>query len=165
HDPPPSDTYTLSLHDALPILRTKLLSWRGKLAIARFLGGVKKWRPGDVAGLTIGQWLDSFHLPEDARRVALFLVRTATYLNDEHHVSADVAAGQIQMALAKNVHYLDGGWASLVDGLTAAARRHGAEIRTGAAVKAITAAAVAGDGVRPDGDVTIVVDGQEIRAR
>src|SRR5206468_10066317 len=90
HDPPPSDTYTLSLHDALPILRTKLLSWRGKLAIARFLGGVKKWRPGDVAGLTIGQWLDTFGLPEDARRVALFLVRTTTYLNDqrsEEHTS------------------------------------------------------------------------------
>jgi len=168
--------------DVLPanlktLLRTGLLSWRGKLAVARFLGGVKKWRPGDVAGLTIGQWLDSFHLPEDARRLALFLVRTTTYVNDEHHVSADVAAGQIQMALANNVHYLDGGWASLVDGLAAAARRNGAEIRTGAAVTAVTRPDARADGNRRTsatpvvaqegrfaGDVIVTAGGREIRA-
>jgi phytoene dehydrogenase-like protein len=139
-------------------LRTGLLSWRGKLAIARFLGGVKKWRPGDVAGLTIGQWLDSFHMPQDARRVALFLVRTTTYVNDENHVSADVAAGQIQMALANNVHYLHGGWGSLVDGLAVAARRNGAEIRTGAAVQGVRVTDT------PGGDAIVTVDGTEIRA-
>jgi phytoene dehydrogenase-like protein len=149
--------------DVLPadlptLLRSRLVSLRGKVALARFLAGVKKWRPGDVAGLTIGQWLDRFHLPEDARRVALFLVRTTTYLNDEHHVSADVAAGQIQMALANNVHYLDGGWGSLVEGLAAAARRHGAEIRTGAAVQSVGGPGPGG------GDATVVVDGSEIKA-
>jgi len=144
--------------DLATMLRSRLVSLRGKLALARFLAGVKKWRPGDVAGLTIGQWLDGFHLPDDARRLALFLVRTTTYVNDEHHVSADVAAGQIQMALASNVHYLDHGWASLVDGLAAAARRHGAEIRTGAAVQSVSAPAPAG------GDVTVLADGNEIRA-
>jgi phytoene dehydrogenase-like protein len=145
--------------DVLPadlptMLRSRLVSLRGKLALARFLAGVKKWRPGDVAGLTIGQWLDGFHLPEDARRLALFLVRTATYLNDEHHVSADVAAGQIQMALVNNVHYLDGGWASLVDGLAQVARRHGAEIRTGAVRSVAT----------PGGRLVVKLDGQDIEA-
>src|SRR5581483_2322358 len=118
------DTIDVLPADLPTMLRSRLVSLRGKVALARFLAGVKKWRPGDVAGLTIGQWLDGFHLPDDARRLALFLVRTATYVNDEHHVSADVAAGQIQMALANNVRYLDGGWGSLVDGLAQAARRH-----------------------------------------
>ena len=151
--------------DVLPanlstLLRTRLVGVRGKVALARFLGGVKKWRPGDLAGVTIGQWLDSFGLPEDARRIALFLVRVTTYLNDEEHVSADVAAGQIQMALANNVRYLDNGWVSLVDGLAAAARRNGAEIRTGTAVHSVgRRAAPAGNG-----DVTVVVDGREITA-
>jgi phytoene dehydrogenase-like protein len=145
--------------DVLPattatLLRSGLLGLRGKVALARFLAGVKKWRPGDVAGLTIGQWLDGFHLPEDARRMALFLVRTTTYLNDEHHVSADVPAGQIQMALANGVHYLDGGWASLVDGLATTARRNGAEIRTGAAVTSVSGA----------GPVTVVAGGRQIEA-
>ncbi|HYH48993.1 MAG TPA: FAD-dependent oxidoreductase [Acidimicrobiia bacterium] len=149
--------------DVLPadfrtMLRTRLLSVRGKVALTRFLSGVKQWRPADVAGLTIGQWLDSFKLPPDARAVAQFLVRTTTYVNDEHTVSADVAASQIQMALTNNVLYLDDGWASLIDGLTAAARRNGASVRTGAAVTSVRR-------LSPDADVTVTLSGgQEIRA-
>jgi phytoene dehydrogenase-like protein len=149
--------------DVLPadlptLLRTRLLSVRGKLAIARFLGGVKKWRPSEVAGMTVGQWLDTFKLPADARKVALFLVRTTTYANDENTLSADVAARQIQMALANNVLYLDGGWGSMVESVATVAGRNGAEVRTGAAVKSIR---------RPsaDGDVVVTLaGGQEIRA-
>src|SRR5438105_6390839 len=137
------------------LLRTDLLGARGKLALARFLSGVRRWEPQEVAGLTIGQWLDGFHLPDDARRLVLFLVRTTTYLHDEDHVSADVAAGQIQMALAHGVHYLHGGWASLVEALAAAARRNGAEIRTSAAVRSVA--------TEPD-RVVVTVDGREIEA-
>ena len=143
---------------AATLLRSRLLSVRGKLAITRFLAGAKKWRPADVAGLTVGQWLDTFRLPDDARKVALFLVRTTTYVNDEHTLSADVAASQIQMALANNVLYLDGGWGSMVESLASVARHNGAEIRTGAAVASI-------DRRSPDGDLTVTLSGgHEIRA-
>lgn len=148
--------------DVLPadfgtMLRSRLVSVRGKVALARFLSGVKTWRPADVAGLTIGQWLDTFKLPADARAVVKFLVRTTTYVNDEHTVSADVAASQIQMALANNVLYLDDGWASLVDGLAAAAQRNGAVIRTGAAVRSV-APAPASSG----GDIAVTLSGGEV---
>ncbi len=148
--------------DALPataatLLRSRLLSLRGKIALVRFLSGAKKWRPADVAGLTVGQWLDTFKLPEDARKVALWLVRTATYTNNEDRLSADVAAGQIQLALANNVLYLDNGWGSMVDSLTAAAQRNGAEIRTGASVTSIKR--------RSDGDLVLTLSGgEEIQA-
>ena len=68
-----------------------------------------------MAGLTVGQWLDTFELPDDARKVALWLVRTATYPTTRTRLSADVAAGQIQLALVNNVLYLDNGWGSMVD--------------------------------------------------
>lgn len=140
------------------LLRSNLLSWKGKLALVRFLSGVKKWRPADLAGLTVGQWLDGFGLPADARKFALFLVRTTTYANDETTLSADVAAGQIQMALANNVLYLDNGWGSMVESLAAAARRNGAEIRTGSGVASITRPAA-------DGDVTVTLsNGQQVQA-
>jgi len=143
---------------ATTLLRSRLLSMRGKVALIRFLSGVKKWRPADVAGLTVGQWLDTFKLPEDARKVALFLVRTTTYTNDEDTLSADVAAGQIQMALANNVLYLDNGWGSMVESLANTARRNGAEIRTGAAVTSISRRS-------SDGDVTVTLaGGHEIQA-
>ena len=148
--------------DALPttavtLLRSRLLSLRGKIALVRFLSGAKKWRPADVAGLTVGQWLDTFKLPEDARQVALWLVRTATYTNNEDRLSADVAAGQIQLALVNNVLYLDNGWGSMVDSLAAAAQRNGAEIRTGASVTSIKR--------RSDGDLVLTLSGgEEIQA-
>ena len=142
---------------ATALFRSRLLSMRGKVALARFLAGAKKWRPADVAGLTVGEWLDTFDLPEDARKFALWLVRTATYTNDEDTLSADVPAQQIQMALIHNVLYLDSGWASLVESLEAVARRHGAEIRAGAAVKSIER--------NTDGDQTVTLSGgREIQA-
>jgi phytoene dehydrogenase-like protein len=120
---------------------------------------VKKWRPADLAGLTVGQWLDTFTLPADARKVVLFLVRTTTYTNDENTLSADVAAGQIQMALANNVLYLDDGWGSMVGSVADAARRNGAEIRTGAAVTSVARKSPEG------GDITVTLaGGQEIQA-
>jgi phytoene dehydrogenase-like protein len=159
--PPPTDGARGRLGDKIGLLpgdtsslvRTHLAGLRGKLALARFLAGVKRWKPEAYAGLTIGQWIDGFHLPADASRLVMFLVRTTTYLHDETHVSADVAAGQMQMALGNGVHYLHGGWATLVDGLAAAARRNGAEIRTGAAVTAVREAG---------GGVSVLVDGREI---
>jgi phytoene dehydrogenase-like protein len=143
---------------ATTLLRSRLLSVRGKIALIRFLSGVKKWRPADLANLTVGQWLDTFKLPEDARKVALWLVRTATYTNNEDRLSADVAAGQVQMALVNNVLYLDNGWGSMVDSLAATARRNGAEIRTGAAVTSIKRSS-------SDGDLIVTLSGgHEIQA-
>jgi len=147
--------------DARSMLRTDLLGWRGKLALARFLAGMKHWKADEVAGLTIGQWIDSFGLPSDARRMVEFLVRTTTYVNDAKtngagHVSADVAVQQMKMALANGVLYLDGGWSSLVDGVATAARRNGVEIRTDAAVSSMT--------TRRDGGTVVVAGGREIEA-
>jgi phytoene dehydrogenase-like protein len=155
------------------LLRTDLVGARGKLALARFLAGIKRWRPEELAGLTIGQWLDRFHLPDDARRLVLFLVRTTTYLHDEDHVSADVAASQIQIALGNGVEYLHGGWAVMVEALASSARRNGAEIRTDEPVTAITGpiardgavgAGPANAGGLGAGPLTILAGGRQIEA-
>jgi phytoene dehydrogenase-like protein len=66
------------------------------------------------------------------------LVRLTTYVNDEERLSAGVAISQLQLALAKNVTYLDGGWQTLVDGLAKAAGDAGVAIRTSAKVARLT---------------------------
>jgi phytoene dehydrogenase-like protein len=121
------------------LARTKLLRGRSKPAVARVLGRMGRWRPEEVAGLTIGQWLDGFDLPDDGRAFLQLLVRTTTYLNDADTASADVPATQIPLGLGAGVRYLDGGWASLVDVLTRAAREGGAEVRAGAGARAVVA--------------------------
>jgi phytoene dehydrogenase-like protein len=68
----------------------------------------------------------------------------------------------MHIALGNGVHYLHGGWARLVDGLAEAARRNGAEIRTGAAVQSVRRGGGTGGAA---GGLTVVVDGREIEAR
>jgi len=131
----PAGTWTL--------VRSRLLRARSKPALARMLGGMKHWKPQDVAGLTIGEWLDTFGLADDARAIMRMLVRTTTYLNDEDTASADIAATNLVQGLTAGVLYLDGGWASLVDGVAGAARRSGAELRPHAGARSVVAT---GDG-------------------
>jgi phytoene dehydrogenase-like protein len=137
----PADTWTL--------VRSRLLRARSKPGLARFLAGMKQWKPGDVAGLTIGGWLDSFDLADDARALVQMLVRTTTYLNDEATASADVPATNLVQGLTAGVRYLDGGWASLVEAVAGAARRGGAEISSHARATAVT---LDGDGFTVHGE-------------
>jgi phytoene dehydrogenase-like protein len=83
------------------------------------------------------------------------LVRTATYVQDHDHVSADVAVTQIRLAMKHGANYVHGGWATMVDGLVTAAQRNGAEIRTGPSVTSVGASGAG---------VAVVADGQEISA-
>lgn len=137
------------------MLRTTLIGARGKLALGRLMAGAKRWKPEPVAGLTIAEWLDGFHLPADARALMRMLVRTATYVEDDDHVSADVAVTQMSLAMKHGANYVHGGWATMVDGLVTAAQRNGAEIRTGPSVTSVGASGAG---------VAVVADGQEISA-
>jgi phytoene dehydrogenase-like protein len=121
------------------MLRTGLLRPRSKVAVAKMFAGLRRWRPEEVAGFTIGQWLDGFDLPGDARAFAQMLVRTTTYLHDTDTASADIPVTQIPLGFGPGVRYLDGGWASLVDALAGAARSRGAEVRGGAGAQGVVA--------------------------
>jgi phytoene dehydrogenase-like protein len=149
--------------DGRSLFRSNLLRPRSKVAVARMLSGVKRWRPGEVAGLTIGEWLDGFDLADDARAFARMLVRTTTYLHDEHTVSADVAAAQITQALTHGVQYLHGGWSSLVEALACTAWDNGAQVRPHAAAKGVAASkggfTVHGSGVEAEARAVVVAAG------
>jgi phytoene dehydrogenase-like protein len=64
------------------------------------------------------------------RALARALVRLSTYSADER-LLARAALAQLNLAIAGNVFYLDGGWQTLVDGLRAAATAAGVRIVTG----------------------------------
>ena len=123
---------------ASSLVRTGLLAARSKPALARMLAGAPRWRPCEVAPLSVGQWLDGFELPDDARAVAGLIVRLSTYVADES-ASADVPATQIPLASGPGVRYLHGGWSSLVDAMVAAVRSRGGVVRAASAVRAVDA--------------------------
>jgi phytoene dehydrogenase-like protein len=59
------------------------------------------------------------------------LSRITTYANDIETQSAGATITPLQIAFAGGVIYLDGGWQTLVNGLTAAAQDAGVKILTG----------------------------------
>lgn len=97
--------------------------------------------PASWAGRSAGAWADSLGKNPDVASLARAFSRVSTYVADPEHLPADLAISQLKMALFRNVSYLDGGWASLVEGLSTAARMAGATVRAHQPATGISAAA------------------------
>jgi hypothetical protein len=65
------------------------------------------------------------------------LARTFVYSTALDLVSAELFVEKFQRSLRHSVHYVDGGWSTLVDGLRAAAERAGARIVSNAHVEGV----------------------------
>jgi phytoene dehydrogenase-like protein len=119
------------------LLTTGLFGVAAKMETARMLAGLARVDASALHGVTVNAWLAQSVRHEDVRRLLRALFRLATYANAADTMSAAVAVSQLQLALAKNVEYLDGGWQTLVDGVRAIAEAAGAVVRTGAPVTSI----------------------------
>ncbi len=119
------------------LLSTGLFGLAAKFETARLLGTIGKIDAAEIRHETVRGWLDRRIRHPDVRRLVQALFRLSTYANDPARQSAGVAVAQLQMALASNVHYLDGGWQTLVDGLRLAAEAAGAKIVAGTRVAAV----------------------------
>jgi phytoene dehydrogenase-like protein len=107
----------------------------GTPSLGVWLAGVARSRPEDLAGLSVSEWLEGTVRSARAKAAAAALVRVATFVADHDALSADVAAAQLKIVVSPGVHYLRGGWQSLVDALADRARDEGAMLRTHAGVR------------------------------
>jgi len=119
------------------LLTTGLLRLPGKLETARLLGTIQRIDADAAQGVSVRDWLARAIRQPDVRALVQALFRLSTYANDPDRQSAGSAIAQLQMALAANVTYVDGGWQVLVDGLRDAARAAGATIVTGTRALAV----------------------------
>jgi phytoene dehydrogenase-like protein len=119
------------------LLTTGLFGLQAKLETARLLASIGKLDTSAVRHLSVREWLERELRQPEARRLLAAIFRVSTYAHDPERQSAGAALEQLQLALAKNVYYLDGGWQTLVDGLREAAQQSGARIVTGAKVALI----------------------------
>lgn len=119
------------------MLNTKLLSWPGKWQVASVLGTIGFVDESKLEQTTTRDWIDTKVTDEGARALLEALFRLSTYVADLDQLSASVAVSQLKLALAKNVDYIDGGWATLVENLRSLAVAAGAEIRAGVPVAKI----------------------------
>jgi len=127
----------------------------GSAGLGRWLAGAPRWRPEELRDLSAAEWLRRELPSARARAGAAALVRVATFVADQEALSADVAAGQVRIALFPGVRYLKGGWNSLVDALAERAERAGATLRRRAGVRALE---------RAGGGWSVALDEETLRA-
>jgi phytoene dehydrogenase-like protein len=112
--------------------------------------------PARWAGRSAEEWADSLGEGRDVSDLARMFMRVSTYVADLEGAPADLAISQLKMALFRGVSYLDGGWASLVEGLSSAASAAGATIRAHQPATGI--------GAVPGGWEVAVAGGEVLRA-
>lgn len=123
--------------DPVSFVRSKLLSWRGKVELMGFFGKALLLKPRDYAHVTMQDWLNTTFRQPDARAFIEALARTVTYTNAPEYQSVDQFIAQLQIYVRGNVLYMDGGWQTLVDGMRRAATAHGVELVTGGSVESV----------------------------
>jgi phytoene dehydrogenase-like protein len=119
------------------LFTSRLLTLREKWCMAGLLAGFRRIDTKALDRIPLGEWVRSVAGTGNLAEMFYALFRVSTYVSAPERMSAGVAVRQLQLVLAGNVLYLDGGWQTLVDGLRDCAARNGADIRTGARVATV----------------------------
>jgi phytoene dehydrogenase-like protein len=123
--------------DPLGFLRTNVLNVGDKLALLRLFVTLGAAKPRALANTSVQCWLDHNIRRPQLRRLMTALARTFVYSTALDLISAELFVEKLQRALRHPVHYVDGGWRTLVDGLRAVAERAGARIVSNVQVESV----------------------------
>lgn len=123
-------------------------------AMAALVARLARASASKWSGHNAEEWVDSLGRNDEVRDLARLLIRVTTYVTDLGAMSADLAISRLKGN--RGVVYLDGGFASLVEGLSSLATASGATLRTHQAV--------AGIGGAPGSWEVILADGELMRA-
>jgi len=136
------------------LLTTSLLGWSAKMQGAGLFARLGSMDLAALRGVPLRAWIDA-HLSDPTMRATFeAFVRVATYANAPAHADTASTLAQLRLAQDPGVAYVDGGWATLVEGALAAAHASGVAIRTAARV-ACAAPRDGGWSVRLHGDEAI----------
>ncbi|MGH2632471.1 MAG: phytoene desaturase family protein [Tepidiformaceae bacterium] len=119
------------VYGARTLMTSRMFGPRAKLEVARTL---MKLPDADIAWLdtlSVSEWLAAEAPSPAGRQYLEAVIRLATYSNDPEGLAASAAVTGLR---SSGVTYLDGGWQTLVDGLSRAATAAGAVLRTSARV-------------------------------
>ncbi len=125
-----------------------MLDARDKLALFRFFVALGTAKPHALAKTSVKEWLDLKVRRPRLRRLMTAFARTGVYTTALDLVSAEMFVEKFQRSLRHPVHYIDGGWQVLVDGLRAVAERAGALIVSDAHVEGVVFGDDRAQGVR-----------------
>lgn len=124
-------------YDPSSLLGSHLLDMRDKWELIRFFTALPRMNPKEWASVSVHDWLEQTFQRPKLRQLMAALSRTNVYSAALDLVSAEVNIKKFQLAFKSTNLYLDGGWQTLVDGLTKAAVEAGARIVSGSRVEAV----------------------------
>ncbi|WNS76479.1 FAD-dependent oxidoreductase [Bacillus sp. DTU_2020_1000418_1_SI_GHA_SEK_038] len=140
---PSIDAYGMWKEQILPLptntfsfFQTPLLSWGGKLDLAKWFIKLGKMDTSVWNHISIRDWIETQLHDPMLRNLFYALLRTSTYVLAPELHAAGPALKQLQRSL-KGVLYLDKGWGTLVEELRELAVRQGVKLVTGCKVIAV----------------------------
>lgn len=116
------------------LLRSPMLDPRDKLDLGWVLATLPRIKAKELANLSVQAWIESASKRPTIRHFIAGLARTLVYSAALDLVSAEVLVDKLQRALKHPIHYVDGGWQTLVAALQAQAEQAGAQIVSSCAV-------------------------------
>jgi phytoene dehydrogenase-like protein len=132
-----------------------LLTAPEKRELLRILSVVDRMRPSSVAYQSVAEWISTATRSSRLSKVLTSLAHVYLYSDALDVASSDAFLGRLQQTLRYPIHYIDGGWQTLVDRLGRAARQAG--------VRVMTSAGVAGVHVRDEHAYSVrLSDGSEL---
>jgi phytoene dehydrogenase-like protein len=133
---------------ALDLLRTDLLDAADKAELMSVLVRLGMLRAARLAHTSTASWIaQNAHRPR-VRQLLESIARVSLYTAALDLASADVFVDRFQQTLKHPVHYVDGGWQTLVDGLRRAAVASGVEVLSASGVAEVQLEASRVKGVR-----------------
>ncbi|PPA71109.1 phytoene desaturase family protein [Jeotgalibacillus proteolyticus] len=111
------------------LLKTPLLSFKGKMELASWLVKFKKLDTKPYNRISLQEWMEGNVKDAMVRTIFYAIIRTATYVSSPDLQAAGPALRQIQSVL-KGVWYLDRGWGALIEELHSHALKQEVEFLT-----------------------------------
>lgn len=118
----------------MDLVRNRAFSVRDKIRIGQVLKRIQKMDPAAARGQSMKTWIDSHCGAGKAALLLGALTRLSTYSADLALLDAAAAIAQLQLATAESVLYLDGGWETLIAGLSSKAQSLGVAVQAERAV-------------------------------
>ncbi|MBV9228590.1 MAG: NAD(P)/FAD-dependent oxidoreductase, partial [Chloroflexi bacterium] len=140
----PKETFVLEQGQLYPfpanlssLLGSHLLGVGDKIELVRFLSTLPRLEAQSVAHMSVQEWLERKIRRSQVRRLMASTACVFVYSAALDLVSAEVFVTKLQLSLKHPVHYVDGGWQTLIEGLHRAAEQAGVHIVSGSRVASV----------------------------
>jgi phytoene dehydrogenase-like protein len=119
------------------LLANRLLTFGDKMELLRLFTTLPRLQAKSLAHVSIQQWLERTVQRPMVRKLLASTAHVFVYSAALDLVSAEVFVAKLQRSLKHPVHYVEGGWQTLVEGLRRTAERAGARIVSGTRVVSV----------------------------